>query len=114
MEKANTTFASAVLKDTIDTAEVKYGKEIDLINQKIIKAVQDVQFSVKVQVSDIENLKKIGGTLKQYFLYCGFDVTFYSSSSIDSTYLNISWMQHNPNSGRNNSALACPINLQTL
>ena len=76
----NNAYAISVTEKTMEAIEVKYSDAISSIKNKIDAAANNTETSVEITSDDVNDIQKIGNTIKQYFLYNGFDVKFMSGS----------------------------------
>lgn len=88
----NNAYAISVTEKTMKAIENIHKDEIACIKKKIDLAADKAETSVDITVDDVKDILKIGGTLKQYFLYHGFEVKFLSGVYK----LTISWKIEKP------------------
>jgi len=88
----NDSYARCIVEKTMKAIENNPDYCIAKIKCIIEAAASDGVTSLDITENDVKNIQKLGGNIKQYFLYNGFDVRFFSSYDR----ITISWKIEKP------------------
>jgi hypothetical protein len=88
----NDSYARLVIEKTMNAIESNPDYCIAYIKSAIEAAASHAATSVDITDNDVKDIQKVGGTIKQYFMYNGFDVKFLSEDKK----IVISWKMEKP------------------